>query len=181
MIPSLSKEVKLASVTSYEFESEVGFGHIAYHLYALHTLKFVIIAYRAGEEQFVVFTSVKGACGDIHIEFLSHQSRLIVYRQGVFIHSASCARLLADVVKLRRQAVRDIHHRGRTDACLTQLLDNIATSLSLQLALDKVFLAYKIRIPRLILAQFAFLQLLVINILLAFEQLQSHISCSKVA
>ena len=85
MVPSLSKEVKLASVTSYEFESEVGFGHIAYHLYTLHTLEFVIVADRAGKEQFVVFTSIKGACGDIHIEFLSHQSRLIVYGQGVFI------------------------------------------------------------------------------------------------
>ena len=187
-IPALRLEFKLLIVTGYEHLAEFLVSDVADEFDTLDLLDFLVIAYGNGEEQFVVLATVEGAGGDVHIHLLGHDGGLVVDGDVLLIDAAADARLFADMHEFGGETVADVHHGGGTDACLAEFLDDVATGLGLELALQKVFLTAEVGLEMgeflqsaLVALLLGLLHLLVIHTLLALEQLESHIGGSEVA
>lgn len=100
-----------------------------------------MVADRNGKEKLIVFATIHGTGSEIHVEFLCLNCCLVVDRDILLIDTTAAVALFADVHQLAAQAVADIHHSGRADACLTELGYDVAASFWLELTLQQVFLA----------------------------------------
>ncbi len=133
-------ELEFLVVAGNEDMSEVFLGDMPDEMHVVHLLNLLMVTYRHSKEQFVVLTAIQGTGGDVHIQLFSHHCRLVVDGNLLLEDATAHMALLADVHELAAEAVRDVHHSGGTDACLAQFIDDVATGLSLQLTLEKVFL-----------------------------------------
>ena len=141
-----------------------------------------------GEQQFVVLAAVQGTGGHIHVHLLGHHRCLIVDGNLLLVDATTNARLLADVHQFAGKTIADVHHRRGTDASLAQFLDDVATSLGLQLALQQILLAGKVGTEVgqllegfLVALLLGVVHLTIIHALLALQQLQPHIGSTQVA
>ena len=158
-------------------------GDVTDKLDVFQLLNLLVVANGNGEHQFVVFATVQGAGSDVHVHLFSHHGGLVVDRQLLLKDAAADARLFADVQQFAAEAVADVHHGGGADAGLAQPLDDVATGFRLQLALQQVLLAAEVGLEvRHGLALFlGFINHLVVDALLALQELQSHIGGTEVA
>ena len=62
-------------------------------LHVVKLLYLVVVTYRHGKEQFIVFTSIHSACSNVKIHFFCHYRCLIVYRNILFIDTATASAL----------------------------------------------------------------------------------------
>lgn len=143
-VPPLSFEFELLSISRDEHSAEGFLCDVAYLLDAFHLFDFGMVADRYGEEQLVVLTSIHGAGGEVHVEFLCHDCRLVVDRDVLLVDAATAMTLLTDVHQLAAQSVAHVHHGCRPYACLAQLGYDVTSCLWLQLALQQIFLAREV-------------------------------------
>ena len=94
-----------------------------------HTL---MVGERHGEEEFVVLTTIEGAGGDIEVELLGCNCRLVVDGQAVFEYATTQLTFVADVEKLAADANAHNNHCGGADASLTEAFDHIAACLGFE-------------------------------------------------
>ena len=187
-LPALGFEFKLLIVAGDEYLSELFFRDMPDEFDTVDLLYLLVVADGDGEQQFVILAAIEGTGGDIHIHLLCHHGRLVVDWDVFLVDVASHARLLADMQEFGGETVADIHHRGGTDARLTEFLDDVATSLGLQLALQQVFLAAKIWLEMcqffegtFVSTLFRIFHLLVVDRLFALQQLESHVGSTEIA
>ena len=121
--------------------AEFRLGDVSDEADILHILYLLVVANGYGKQQLVVFASVESAGGDVHVQLLGHHGRLVVNGNLLLEDATAHVRLLADVQQFAAEAVADVHHGCGTDAGFAQALDDVATSLGLQLALQEVLLA----------------------------------------
>ena len=106
----MSLEVELLSVKCDENSAEVLFGDMAYELHVVHGLNRLMVADGYCEKQLVVFTTIQGAGGDIHVHLFCHHCCLIVDGDVFLEYSATYVALRADMDELGAQTVADVHH-----------------------------------------------------------------------
>ena len=94
-----------------------------------HTL---MVGERHGEEEFVVLTTIEGAGGDIEVELLGCNCRLVVDGQAFLKDATTHLTFVADVEKFAADAIAHINHCGGADASLTEAFDHIAACLGFE-------------------------------------------------
>ncbi len=124
------------------------------------------------EQELIVLSTIEGGSHEVHVDFLGHYCSLVVDWNAVFVDAASGVAVLADMEQFGREAVADIHHCGGYDAGFVELADYIPPGFGFELAFDQIFFAVELRNEVFVAAT---------NVFLAFEQLQTHIGCAKVA
>ena len=116
-IPSLCFQLKLLSVTGNECATKFLFSDVSDEFDSFHLGNLLVIGNGNGKQQFVIFASIKGAGGDVHIQLFSHDCCLVVDGQMFFVDAASHFALSADVHQFTGKSVADIHHGSRFYAC----------------------------------------------------------------
>ena len=146
-----------------------------------HTL---VVGEGHGEEEFVVLTTIEGTGGDIEVELLGCDCRLVVDGQAFLKDATTHLTFVADVEKFAADAIAHIDHGSGADACLTQTFDHIATCLGFEQALEEVLLSREVglEIERIAgFLRFGSLHLREVDGFFALHELKSHISRSKIA
>ena len=197
MHPALCLEREFVSVAGDEYTAQFRLCDVTYLLHSFEGFYLVVVGNGHCEEKFVVFTSVEGCCGEVHVHLFAHDGSLVVDRNAVFVYAATDGRLFADVKQFGGESVADIYHRCGSDVLSAETLNDVATCRRTHLTFDEVFLTGKVRLTHfgeLLLKLFLhlrigsgsefFLQvfyLSVVYLFFAFEELKSHICCSEVA
>ena len=96
-IPALGFQFELLAIAGDEGTAKLWLGDVAYQTNAFDVLHTLMIGYGHGEEQLIVFASIQGTGGEVHVELLSHHGCLIVYGDMLLIDSAASMTLLADM------------------------------------------------------------------------------------
>src|SRR5574344_1989019 len=99
-IPTLSFKFHLIAITGYDAKSKFRLSNMTDNLNTFHLFQSLVVGEWCCEEKFIIFSSIKGTCGKVHIKFFSHNCSLIIYRNSILIYSAACIALLAYVHKL---------------------------------------------------------------------------------
>ena len=86
--PALSLELNFLSRIGNKVTSLFGRGHVTYELHIFQTDYLVVVGKRYGEEQFVIFSSVKGACEYVHVQIFGHDCGLVVNGDALLIDAA---------------------------------------------------------------------------------------------
>ena len=94
-IPTLCHQREFFVIARHEHLTELRLGDMSDNLHILHAFHLRQVAYRHCEEQFVVFSSIEGAGGKIHIELFCRDRNLIIYRDVLLVYAATAAGLLA--------------------------------------------------------------------------------------
>ena len=93
-------ELELLVIAGDKDVSEALVGDVTNQLHILHVLNLLVVAYRHGEQQFIVLAAIEGAGGNVHVQLLGHDSSLIVNGYLLFEDAATHFALLADVHEL---------------------------------------------------------------------------------
>ena len=96
-VPTLCFQFKFLSVAGNQVLAEILLRDVAYLLHTLHFLDFGMIAYWYGKEKFVILATIHGTGSEVHVEFLCHYCRLIVYWNVFLIYTTSAVTLFTDV------------------------------------------------------------------------------------
>ena len=187
-VPTLGFELEFAAVARNEGAAKFLLGNVSDHFHIVDLADAVVVGKGDGEQELVVLASVEGTGGDVQVELLSRSGCLVVERNPFLVDAAPCVALAADVHQFAAESVADVHHRGGTDACLGECLDDVASGFWLELTLEQVFFAREVgldvaqALQHLLVALLSgFSNLLVVDGFLAFEQLQAHVGGSQVA
>ena len=97
-VPALGFQLQLSPIPGDKHATQALVGDMAHEAHPLHSFHLLIVADAHGEQQFVVFAAVECAGGDIHVEFLSHECRLVVNGYVFLKNAASASASFADVV-----------------------------------------------------------------------------------
>ena len=99
-LPALCFQLHLTAIAGDEHTTQFGLGDVANEADALYLAHLLVVGEGHGEQQLVVFATIEGAGGDVHVELFGHHGGLVVERDVLFIHAAAGAALLADVHEL---------------------------------------------------------------------------------
>ena len=135
-VPPLSFEFKLLSISRDEHFAEGFLSDVTYLLNAFHLFDFGMVADGYSEEQFVVFATIHSTCGEVHIEFFSHDSCLIVDGDVLLVDATTAMTLLTDVHEFATQSVAHVHHGRRAYSSFAQLGYDVTSCLWLKLTLQ---------------------------------------------
>ena len=78
---------------------------MADEFYVLELDYLVVAGQRYCKQEFIVLSTVQGACIDIHIELFGHDRRLVVNGDALLIDAAPRVALFADVYQFGRKAI----------------------------------------------------------------------------
>ena len=129
------------AVACDEQVSEAFLGDMTYEVDVVDLLDLFEVSDRYGEQQLIVLAAIEGAGGDVHVQLLGHDSCLVVDGQLLLVDATSGLTLFADVEQFGGEPVADVDHGSGVYAGLSQLLDDVAPRLRLQLPLQQVLLA----------------------------------------
>ena len=99
-LPALRLQLHLATIAGDEHTTQFGLGDVADEADALYLAHLLVVGEGDSKQEFIVFATIEGAGGDVHVEFFGHHGSLVVERDVLFIHAAAGAALLADVHEL---------------------------------------------------------------------------------
>ena len=94
-IPSLGLDRNFTAVARDHSRAKFRFGDVSDHPYSVDGLDLLLVGERHCEEKFVVLATVHSRSHKIHIEFLSHDSCLIIDGDSVFVYTTADIRCLA--------------------------------------------------------------------------------------
>ena len=96
-IPTLCFELEFLVVACDKNLSEAWVRNVTNEFDVVHILYLLVVANGDGEQQFVVLTAIEGTGGDVHVQFLGHDCRLVVDGYLSLEDAAAHVALLADV------------------------------------------------------------------------------------
>ena len=142
-VPALCPQGDFGSVAGNHATAQIGLGDVADNPNAGYGGDGVVLFEGHGEEQFVVFASVKGGGDEVHVEFLGHGGCLVVDGYALFVDAAPGMALRTDVQQFGGEAVGDVHHGGGHDSGLVEFGHDVFAGLGFQLSFEQVFVSFE--------------------------------------
>ena len=72
---------------------------------------------------------MEGSRGEVHVELLGHDGRLVVDREAILVDAATDLAARGDVEQLRGEAVGDVDHGRGQQVGRGEAVDDVATRL----------------------------------------------------